>query len=57
MIITSKENSIIKQTKKLAQNSKTRKKEGAFVAEGLSFRGHQCEGGAEEIGAWAKTQV
>jgi TrmH family RNA methyltransferase len=35
MIITSKENSIIKQTKKLAQNSKTRKKEGAFVAEGL----------------------
>lgn len=30
---------------------------GAVVAEGLSFRGHQCADGAAEIGAWAKTQV
>lgn len=30
---------------------------GAEVTEGLSFRGHQCEGGAEEIGAWAKANV
>ena len=30
---------------------------GAEVAEGLSFRGHLCEGGAEEIGAWAKANV
>ena len=30
---------------------------GAEVAEGLPFRGHLCEGGAEEIGAWAKENV
>ena len=30
---------------------------GAVVAEGLSFRGHKCEAGAEEIGAWAKAQI
>ena len=30
---------------------------GANVKEGLSFRGHQCENGAEEIGAWAKAQI
>ena len=30
---------------------------GAEVTEGLSFRGHLCEGGAEEIGAWAKANV
>ena len=30
---------------------------GATVAEGLSFRGHQCAEGAEEIGAWAKANV
>lgn len=35
MIITSKDNPVIKQIKKLVQNSKTRKKEGSFVAEGL----------------------
>ena len=30
---------------------------GAEVGEGLPFRGHLCEGGAEEIGAWAKANV
>ena len=30
---------------------------GAEVAEGLSFRGHLCESGAEEIGAWAKENI
>jgi flavodoxin len=30
---------------------------GAEVSEGLPFRGHLCEGGAEEIGAWAKAQL
>ena len=30
---------------------------GAVVAEGLSYRGHKCAEGAEEIGAWAKENV
>lgn len=30
---------------------------GANVTEGQSFRGHKCEAGAEEIGAWAKAQI
>jgi hypothetical protein len=30
---------------------------GANVVEGQSFRGHKCEAGAEEIGAWAKEQI